>query len=81
MPVNRSTDSGSTDSGLRCKGTCCAGSTTAFGSVQSKIVKASTNNTNSDQDIWIKMVTPNNKLASMQCDFTEIWAKKSTGEL
>ena len=30
---------------------------------QSKTVKASTNNTSSDPDICMKMVTPNNKLA------------------
>ena len=41
-----------------------------LGPFQSKIVKASTN-TSSDLDICIKMVTPNEKLASIQCDFTE----------
>ena len=52
-----------------------------LGSFQSKIVKASTN-TSSDLDVCIKMVTPNDKLASIQCDFTdEVWEKKSTGEL
>ena len=52
-----------------------------LGPFQSKIVKASTN-TSSDLDICIKMVTPNDKLASIQCDFTdEVWEKKSTGEL
>ena len=35
-----------------------------LGPFQSKIVKASTNNTSSDLDICIKMVTPNDKLAS-----------------
>ena len=43
---------------------------------QSKIVKASPNNTSSDPDICIKMVTPNDKSASMQYDFTEeMWEK------
>ena len=48
---------------------------------QSKIVKASTN-CSSDLDMCIKMVAPNDKLASIQCDFAEeVWEKKSTGEL
>ena len=52
-----------------------------LGPFQSKIVKASTN-TSSDLDICIKMFTPNDKLASVQCDFAdEVWEKKSTGEL
>ena len=35
-----------------------------LGLFQSKIVKASTNNTSSDLDILVKMVTPNVKLAT-----------------
>ena len=52
-----------------------------LGPFHSKIVKASASNTSSDLDICIKMVTPNDKLASIQCDFTEVWKKKCTGEL
>ena len=49
--------------------------------LQSKIVKASTNNTTSDPETCNKMVTQNDKLASMQYDFTEeVWEKKFTGE-
>ena len=52
-----------------------------LGLFQSKIVKASTN-TSSNLGMCIKMVTPNDTLASIQCDFTEeVWEKKSAGEL
>ena len=44
-----------------------------LGLFQSKIVKASTSNSSSDLDIHIKMVTSNDKLASIQCDFKEVW--------
>ena len=57
-----------------------------LGPFQSKVVKASTristSTTNSDQSIHVQIVTPNDKLANMQCDFTEeVWEEKSTGEL
>ena len=37
---------------------------------------------NSDQDLCIKLVNPNDNLANRQCDFIEeVWEGKSTGEL
>ena len=53
-----------------------------LGPFQSKTVKASTSSVNSDQDLRVKLVNPNNNLANRQCDFTEkVWEGKSTGEL
>ena len=46
-----------------------------LGPFQSKIVKVSTN-ASFDFDICIKMVTPNDKLASIQCHFTESVGKE-----
>lgn len=49
-----------------------------MGPFQSKLAKARTNGTNSD-NVCIKMVTPNGKLAGMCCE--QVWKRKPTGEL
>ena len=62
IPVSRSPSSGTRR--CRCKGTCLLDQQLCLGLFQSKIVKAGTNNTSSDLGICIKMVIPNDKLAS-----------------
>ena len=53
-----------------------------MGLFQSKIVKVSTSSVNSDQNLHVKLVNPNDNLANRQCDFIEeVWEGKSTGEL
>ena len=53
-----------------------------LGPFQSKIVKASTSSVNSDQELRVKLVNPNDNLANRLCDFIEeVWEGKSTGEL
>ena len=53
-----------------------------LGPFQSKIVKASTSSVNSDQDLCVKLVNPNDNLTNRQCDFIEeLQEGKPTGEL
>ena len=51
-----------------------------LGLFQSKVVKASTSNTERDKVVRSKLVTPGEKLANMQSDFEEVWEGKTTGD-
>ena len=52
-----------------------------LGPFQSKIVKACTSSAISEPNLAM-MVTPNNNLANLQCDFIEeVWEGKSSAEL
>ena len=53
-----------------------------LGPFQSKVIQASTSNTDCDKGMQSKLITPSESLADMQCDFMdEVWEGKSTGKV